>query len=293
MRRAVLIYNPHSGRQRAGNLLPKVLESLRRGGFQVEPRPTAGPGDATRLARKAVREGAVEVAFAMGGDGTLREVAAGLLGSEVALGPLPTGTTNVLALALGLPREAVAAAQIAPQCEEREMDVGSVGDEPFLMLASCGIDAAIMRGQDGDLKRRFGKAAIGWLALQQFLAYNFQAFDLGVGDRQEKAEFFAVCNIPYYAGAFRLAPEADLYDGLLDLLLYRGRGRGGGLGLFRDLFLGRHTRRRDVEMERVEEVELRAPQTVWVQVDGDVIEVETPVRIGLAAHRLRVLTPSA
>ena len=291
MRRSVLIYNPHSGRQRSRALLPKVLVSLHEGGFQVEPCPTTAPGDATHLAREAVAVGDVEVVFAMGGDGTLREVAAGLLGSEVALGPLPTGTTNVLALALGLPRRADLTARALPGCPVRHIDVGLVGDEPFLMLASCGIDAAIMQGQDSTLNRRYGKAAIGWLALQQVRSYGFPAFELQVGERMEQAEFFAVCNIPFYAGAYRLVPEADLSDGLLDLLLFRGRGRGGALGFYRDLFFGRHTLRPDVTLETVVEVELQSPATVWVQVDGDVIRVEPPVRIGLAPHQLCVLSP--
>jgi diacylglycerol kinase family enzyme len=269
-----------------------VLKSLRADGFHVDPLPTTGPGDATRLTREAVTMGGIEVAFAMGGDGTLREVAAGLLGSEVALGPLPTGTTNVLALALGLPRQAEAAARILPACSPREIDVGLVGEIPFLMLASCGIDAAIMQRQDGDLKRRFGKAAIGWLAFEQLRTYSFPSFDLRIGNRRENVEFFAVCNIPYYAGAFRLAPDANLGDGLLDLLLFHGHGRSGALGFFRDLFLRRHHRRRDVDIERVEKIELRAPEKVWVQVDGDVVQVQTPVRIGLAPHRLWVLSPS-
>jgi diacylglycerol kinase (ATP) len=288
MRSAELIYNPRSGRQLATGELPRVLETLEAGGFHVEPRPTTGPGAATELARGAVARG-VEVAFAMGGDGTLREVAAGLLGSPVALGLLPAGTTNVLALALGLPRRALKAAQAAAGLEVREIDAGMVGDEPFLMLASCGVDAAVMAGQDGDLKRRFGKAAIAWLALEQLRSYTFPPFELRFEGRREEVEYFAACNIPFYAGSFRMAPEAVWHDGLLDLLLFRGRGRLASLGFFRDLGLGRHHKRRDVEIRQVAELELLGEEGLPVQIDGDVIWVEPPVRIALAAERLRVL----
>jgi diacylglycerol kinase (ATP) len=288
MRTAELIYNPRSGRQLASGVLPRVLEILAEGGFHVEPRPTTGPGDATELARGAVARG-VEVVFAMGGDGTLREVAAGLLGSPVALGLLPAGTTNVLALALGLPRQALEAARVAASLEVREIDVGKVGEEPFLMLASCGVDAAVMAGQDGDLKRRFGKAAIVWLAFQQFRAYTFPPFDLRIEGQPEQVEYFAACNIPFYGGAFRMAPEAAWQDGLLDLLLFRGQGRFAGLGFFRDLGLGRHHLRKDVDIRQVTELELLGEEGLWVQIDGDVVWVEPPVRIGLAAERLRVL----
>ena len=75
-RRAVLIFNPKSGRQAAARLIPRLQQVLERAGFAVTPTPTAHAGDATRLAAQAVAEGRAEVVFAMGGDGTLREVAA-------------------------------------------------------------------------------------------------------------------------------------------------------------------------------------------------------------------------
>ncbi|HEY4573949.1 MAG TPA: acylglycerol kinase family protein, partial [Thermoanaerobaculia bacterium] len=102
MRSASLIYNPRSGRQRHAQVLDALLTALRGGGLDVEPVPTAFPGQATALARE--RRQSAEVVFAFGGDGTAREVASGLMGGPAALGVLPGGTANLLALALGLPR---------------------------------------------------------------------------------------------------------------------------------------------------------------------------------------------
>ncbi len=283
MRRAVLVYNPKSGRRLSQRRLPAIIEILGHGGFAVEPRPTSGPGDATRLARAAVADGGVEVVFALGGDGTLREVAAGLLGSEVVLGPLAAGTTNVMALALGLPREARAAARVLPRCEPVVIDVGVAGGEPFLMCATGGLDAAVMARQDGGLKKLLGRGAMVAPVLSQWWRYGYPDLELLIdGQRRERVSYFAVCNIPYYAGTFRMAPEADYRDGRLDLVLFHGRGRRRTLGLIRDLALGRHHRRADVEILRVEAVELLAPSDACVQVDGDVPAVKPPLRIGLA-----------
>src|SRR5436305_5906180 len=134
MRRAALIYNPRSGRQRHARVLDAILSTLRAGGFDIEPTPTEGAGHATELGREKGRE--VEVVFAFGGDGTMREVAAGLLGSPAALGVIPGGTANLLGLALGLPRDPVAAAAVLPALPVRPFDVGLAVGVPYLMMHS-------------------------------------------------------------------------------------------------------------------------------------------------------------
>ncbi len=292
MRQAVLIYNPRSGRQAASRLLPAVLEALRATGFEVEPAATRGPGDATRIARQVVAGSAIEVAFAMGGDGTLREVARGLLGSEVALAPLPAGTANVLALALGLPGQALSAARVMAKCTRRAFDVGLAGGEPFLMQVSAGLDAAVMARQSSAAKKRFGKAAVAWAGLRRWWTYDYPRMELRVEGRTERVSHFAACNIAFYAGAFRMAPDADPGDGLLDLVRFRGSGRAATLGFARDLGLGRHLKRGDVEASKVVGVELVGPSERYlVQVDGDVISGPMPLEISLSEQRLWVLAP--
>ncbi len=291
LRQAILIYNPKSGRQAAKRLLPRVLETLRVGGFVVEPEATQGPGDATRLARQAVAGSRIEVAFAMGGDGTLREVACGLLGSEVALAPLATGTTNVMALALGLPREASAAAKVFQDCSRQQIDVGLAGGEPFLMQVSAGLDAAVMARQNSRAKKLFGKGAVGWAGIKQWIVYEYPEIEVNVSARSERVSLFAACNIPFYAGSFRMAPDADLRDGHLDLVLFRGQGRFTTLGFATDLAFGRHTRRADVEVLRVKSLEIVGPPEILVQLDGDVLPCSLPLAIELSADKLWVLAP--
>ncbi len=301
MRDAVLIYNPKSGRQVARRLLPAVLERLRAGGFEVEPLATTGPRDATRLARDAAKSGA-EVVFAMGGDGTLREVAEGLLGSESVLGPLPAGTANVLRRALGLPGTALEVAELLTRCEAREIDVGTVNagtvnagtvdGEPFLMMASCGLDAAVMAHQNAGLKKLFGPAALGFAILRRWWNYAYPEIELVAEGERLHASLVVVSNIPFYGGDFRIAPSADFRDGKLDLVAFHGRGRRATLSFGRDLALGRHLERPDVTLLQVEEVEILGPPGIPFQADGDVLALAPPVTVSLAAHRLRVLLPS-
>ena len=292
MRSAVLIYNPKSGKQVAARLLPALAEELAVGGFEVEPWPTQAPQDATRLAREAVEQGDVEVVFAMGGDGTLRECAAGLLGSEVALGPLPAGTANVLARALDIPRSPLRAARALAVGKAVAFDVGRFGADPFLMMVSAGLDAAIMAKQDTPLKKHIGRAAIGLIGLREWWTYDYPAFELRLDGRAKEVGFFALCNIAQYGGAFRMAPNADFQDGWLDLVLFQGRTRAATAGFALDLALGRHLKRRDVEHHRVREVEILGPLSHGLQVDGDVLDAHLPLKLGIAEHRLKILTPA-
>jgi diacylglycerol kinase (ATP) len=289
MRRAALIYNPRSGRQRHARVLEAILAALRRGGFAVEPVPTVFAGQATELARELAGE--AEAVFAFGGDGTIREAACGLLGTPSALGILPGGTTNVLARALGLPADPLAAAGVMGTLPARPLDVGLAGDHPFLMMVSAGLDASVLASLDERLKWRFGKGAIVYQGLREWWRYAYPQLEISADGERLSAGFAAVANIPLYGGAFRLAPEARSDDGWLDLVLFRGTGRAAMLSFALDLARSVHLRRRDVEVRRVREVRFEGPAGAPAQVDGDVCQERLPLAVRLATEKLLILAP--
>ena len=289
MRRAALIYNPRSGRQRHARVLDDILAALRAGGFAVDPVPTAFPGEATELARERSRE--AEVVFAFGGDGTMREVAAGLLGTPAALGVLPGGTANLLARALGLPPDPVKAAAVLVRLQARPLDVGLAGEHPFLMMVSAGLDANVLAVLDTRLKWRFGKGAILYQGVCEWWRYPYPQLAITADGEPLTATFAAVANIPLYGGPFRLAPAARPDDGWLDLVAFRGTGRAATLAFTLDLLRSGHLRRRDVEVRRVREAVFAAPAGAPAQIDGDVCQERLPLAVRLAPQRLLVLAP--
>lgn len=291
MSRACLIFNPKAGRWRTPRLVERILAALERPGQRIEALPTRSPGDATRLAREAAEAGA-ETVYAFGGDGTLREAAAGLLGTEVALGTVPGGTANVVPLALGLPLRPVAAALRLREATAIEMDVGLCGEEVFLMQTSGGLDAQALRHLDPLQKRYLGKVAVALSGLSQWHRYDYPELQLVADGRARQASFFAVCNLPLYGGRFRLAPAARLDDHQLHMVLFHGQGRAATLAFARDLLLGRHVARRDVEVAQVQEVEIKAPPDLALQIDGDAMSSTLPISIRLSADRLRILALS-
>lgn len=290
MTRSALIYNPTAGRQRHAQVLDPILEALRRGGMDVEPVPTAGPGQATELARDRAAAGA-ECVIAFGGDGTVREVAAGLLGTDAALGILPGGTVNLLGLSLGLPRDPLEAAKLLPRLRPQPLDVGLVNQDPFLMMISAGLDSSVLATLDTRLKWRFGKAAIVWQGLQEWWRYPYPRFQILADGEPFDASFVAVSNIPQYGGAFALAPGAQPYDGQLDLVLFRGGGRRATIGFAADLLRGVHVRRKDVTVRHVREVVFESPAGAIAQIDGDVCEERLPLTVRIAPEPLRVMAP--
>lgn len=292
MRRAALIYNPAAGRGAIARRLDAVLAALRAGGFAVEPQPTGGPDGATRIARQLAADGHAEVVFAFGGDGTIREVAAGLLGSDVPLGILPGGTVNLLALALGLPPDSVAAAAVLARLPARTLDVGLAGDTPFLMMVSAGLDASLLGVLHGGLKRRFGRAGIAGQGLAHWWSYPYPALEVEADARHARASFAAVANIPFYGGPYRLVPQARPDDGHLDLLLFAGTGRRATLGFALDLLRGAHLRRADVTVSPIQEVILHGPPGALAQIDGDLCREILPLRVRLAPTSLQVLAPA-
>lgn len=293
MRRAALIYNPTAGRGRQHRVLDAILRTCRDQGFELEPLPTAAPQQATELAGDLVRAGRVEAVFALGGDGTAREVAAGMVGSAVRLGILPGGTANLMAHALGLPRDPVAAATVLCQAPAHPFDVGVAGDSPFLMMTSAGLDARALAALDRGFKARLGRTAVLLQGIREWWRYSFPWLEVTAdGERIAPATFLVIANIPFYAGTFRMAPRARPDNRRLELVTFHGTGRAATLGFILDVVAGRHTARRDVACRTVSEVVFNVPQEAGVQVDGDPVGEGPSIHVRLAQDPLMVLAPA-
>ncbi len=294
MQRGTLIVNRTAGQRSLDRTVERLATLFAREGLSVETVATAAPGDATRLAREAATDGGADVVFALGGDGTLREAAQGLLGTGVPLGPLPGGTANVLTLALGLPPDPLAAAGLLCRAEPRRIDVGRVGEHVFLMMVSAGLDARVLATLDPLAKRRFGRAHIVARGLAEWWRYDYPALELDTPGGIETASFAVVSNIPFYGGRLTMAPAARLDDRRLDLLLFRGTGRAPTLAFAWGLLRGRHLARGDVVARTLapgETVTLLGPPGTALQVDGDSWPEGPPLTIGLAADPLAILAP--
>lgn len=299
MRRAVLIWNPRAGQRRARRALPEIQRILARG-FDLALEPTSGPEHCREIARRALAE-KIDVFFVLGGDGTLRVAASVLAGSPTAIGTLPGGTTNVVAGALGLPEDPVAAACALLTAQPIAMDLGrsvhgahGSNAEPFLMQLSGGLDAQVMAHVNLRTKKLLGKGAVAIAGLREWFRYRFPRFELEIdGDvgNPVAATGFVVANLPQYAGQFHIVPGASAHDRKLELLLFHGRRRRDAAGFGLALARGRHLERRDVEVRAFTSLRIAAPPALQLQADGDAFVAAAPLTITLAPERLKILSP--
>jgi diacylglycerol kinase (ATP) len=193
-RRITLIVNPASGQDRP---ILKTINSVMQGaGVHWDLLLTKESGDAYRLAQRAVAAGADTVGV-YGGDGTVTEVANALRGTSVDLGILPGGTTNMIATALGIPRDLNQALQLVAQPDHivRKMPLGFANHRPFLQMVGIGLEARMIQDTDREAKDRLG-----------FLAYGVAAFN-------------ALVNAPVAKYHLKLDGESIEIEGVTCLIL--------------------------------------------------------------------------
>ena len=288
MHKAIVIANPHGGRSRQKFALAEVMTRLQQRGMTASLAETTHAGHACEIARRAVSEG-VELVVVCGGDGTLREVTEGMLGSDATMLPLAAGTTNVIAAGLGLRGDPLLIIDQLEALEVRSIDVGLCANRPFLMQASAGIDAVVMTEVRQEMKQRFGLLAVAMTGLRCWLRYGFPEIRVSVDGVEHRCRGAIVMSFPFYAGLFRLSPHARADDGQMEILLFTGRGRAAAAGFAIDLALGRHLQRRDVKIFNVTRMQFLAPDNLPLQIDGEGFWPAWPVEVSLSPLRLRVL----
>jgi diacylglycerol kinase (ATP) len=202
---------------------------------------TREPGHATELAREAVAAGA-DAVLAVGGDGTVNEVARGLLGSRAALGIVPVGSGNGLARALRIPLHPGAALCALESGTRRRMDVGSLNDRLFLNVAGTGFDAAVSQAFHDRGRRGGRRGLIGYLRLSLLELRAYRAPRLLIeagGERVETEAFVATfANGPQYGSGAVVNPGGKLDDGRLEVVVFENGPLWRTLAAVPRLFLG-------------------------------------------------------
>jgi YegS/Rv2252/BmrU family lipid kinase len=209
---------------RAGVIARSAIEAVRTVGGRwkgLEMRLTERRGHARELAQDAVREGR-EIVIACGGDGTVNEVAWGLLGSTVTLGLVPAGSGNGLGRVLGISRNPVRALTVLADAVPRLMDVGMINDKPFLNVAGAGFDAAVGHAYDEHGRRTGRRGLLNYFRVGIGTAWGYRSEELSLdfetASPRPRRLIVAFANGQQYGGGALIAPQARLDDGQLDVV---------------------------------------------------------------------------
>ncbi len=276
-----MIVNPASGSFSEEGL--RVSAGLLRRRFrEVSILFTGRRGDAESMARDAVR-GTPELILVVGGDGTFNEVVNGTAYSGVPVAFIPTGTTNVLARELGIPREMEQATLRALEGRTEYVNLGRIDGRYFALMAGIGFDGDAVKGVREGLKRVWGKGAYILSGLRAFLGYRPRRLGIAVDGSALEGFGLIVCNSGYYAGEYRVCPDASLRSPSFSIFIMHGGSRKALLRYVVGIIRGRHLALRDVTYLRGRRIEVTGEAEV--QVDGDYLGT-TPAVITLQEKAL-------
>jgi diacylglycerol kinase (ATP) len=271
-----------------------LAEALRREGHNVTTVPTTGPGTAGAIARDHIARGA-DLIVAAGGDGTINEIAEGMVHTEVPLAILPAGTANVLAVETGLGKKPELVAARLKALRPRRIAVGHLTcdggriSRHFLLMAGIGLDAQIVYGVNAGLKARTGKFAY-WVASWSLLGRSLPEFDVEMDGRPYRCSFALVSKVKNYGGDFSIARSVDLLQDRFEVVLFEGRSTFRYARYFVGLILNRIQGMKGLTVARAHSVKFSCPQDsrVCVQIDGEYAG-HLPAEIRIVPDALTVL----
>ena len=301
--RAAMIVNPASANGRTAREWPEIARQVTAVGIEPEVLVTERPGHATELAREAAASG-TELVIAVGGDGTVSEVANGLAelaGSGPELAVICRGSGCDFIRTFGIPKKTAAAAAVAASGVPRTLDLGRVrfiGNDGspctryFANVASAGMTGIAAERVNHSSKPLGATVAFAWAAVATFVGYHNSALRVEIDD--ERLELVSnnviVANCRYFAGGMKILPEADPSDGLLDVLVWGDVSKVDLALNLHKLYRGTHVTHPKATIRRAHRVTVTPEAPLPIEVDGEQPGV-TPVTFDVLPSVLRLRVP--
>jgi YegS/Rv2252/BmrU family lipid kinase len=285
-----LLVNPASAGGKTLRLLPDVEAALdaRRAVFRVQR--TKGLEHGAEQALLAIEAG--EVPVVMSGDGLVGAVGGAMAGSDTPLGILPGGRGNDLARVLGIPSEPEGAVATLFAGHSRRIDVGEANDKRFLGIVSVGFDSECNRLANEVTLIRSNLVYV-YSLLRTLIGWKPARFTIRIDDERTRFTGYSVsvANNSTFGGGMRIAPGADLEDGLFDIIAIGEVGKLRFLANLPKVFKGTHVEGDDVQVFRAPHLELTASKPFPVYADGEHL-TDLPASLRVLPRALRVLVPA-
>ncbi|HRU23363.1 MAG TPA: diacylglycerol kinase family lipid kinase [Candidatus Latescibacteria bacterium] len=289
--RVACIINPRAGRRpHAEHVIAGLRSVASMHGWELRTVTTTGPGEATQIARSLVP--ASDIIVAAGGDGTVHEVSAALVGTQVALAVIPCGSGNGFARSFKIPLDPLRAIRSLVDSEQISVDVGTVEGRHFFATAGIGLDAEISRRFAAGNHRRgiwpyFRHGFAAWVA------YCPQKVTIQSGNMSLSAKplVLAVANTEQYGGGAKIAPGASPFDGLLNITIVEVSSFLRLLIAFPRLFTGSLDRSPLVRRMTATEFTIHRQDPGPYHADGEPFDGPAVLHFSVVPHALRLLVP--
>jgi len=287
-----LIWNPVAGNGAAIGAFQLVADALAERGIPFSAEKSEYAGHATQLAERAVQGGAKKVVV-LGGDGTIREVAGALLNTDVPLGIVSCGTGNDIIRPLKIPKDPLAALEVALGGEARQMDAAMANDLLYFNVAGFGFDVDVLRYVEIYKKRmKNGSLAYmrGLLTALLHLSSRKTKITWPEGSMEADVLIIAAGNGTHFGGGMMVTPKADPFDGLLDICVITNISKLNAYLILPKFLKGEHLTTKYVTYFKTTELTAVCEPASLLDVDGDMLP-GTPVTFKVLPKALWVLVP--
>lgn len=283
-----LIVNPMANSGKNKEVIPKIKGFFARRKLDFTVYPTKKSGDGTIFAKEAAKKG-YEVVIAGGGDGTINEVINGIAGTKSALGVIPLGTANVLALELKISKDPIEACKAIITQKPVPIDIGVVNGRYFLSWAGIGLHSHIIGDTEKTpLKKLFGTIAYGIAGAVTVLTYSPSRMSVNADGKNYQGYFILVGNIKYYGGKYKVLPKAQSNDGLLDIVIFKKKALLHNFKYTLAMGLGQHVNYTDVDYLQAKNIRIDSFQPALIHADAELVS-KTPAIITTKTKFLKII----
>ncbi len=293
VRKVRVMINPNSGPISVLGRLYQVCEKhWNVDGIDMTYQISRSAEDGRAKVRRAMDDG-VDTVIVAGGDGMVNSIGSELIGSDVALGVIPTGSGNGFARHFGISMNCEKAVVALLDAEVRSIDVGTLNGRPFFVTASMAWDAAMVEYIERSPVR--GVLPYVFSAVYGYFDYTPQPVDLVFEDGEkmhmEKPLILTVANMTQFGGGAKIAPQAKADDGLLELVAISKSGKNVFSNLSR-LFDGTLDSHESVTTRRFSHLTIERENPASVQTDGELLGAPSKIEITVLPRALNVLVPA-
>lgn len=291
--RILIIANPSIGINKEKRaIISRIAEVLRNAGNKADTAYSYKPGQGRKLAAIAVAEG-YDAVYAAGGDGTVNDVATGLVNTGIPLGIIPLGTGNGFARGLGIPLETEAFIDVLMKQHTITIDSGKIGPSTFFATAGIGFDSKIAHDFNTKFKSRRSIPAYIYLGVKHYFLGRPEKLFLTIDGKEYTRKLFAltIANTSQYGGGAIIAPQASPTSGKLIAILIPKINLFKALSAVRKLFAGTADMVRDLEFIEFSNLKIVREKPGLYHVDGETHEGTARLNVAVNPGSLTVIAP--